>query len=194
MHIVDDVHGIDINVGEPVHHTFEIVDNIVKVKVFSLDRSPGRSDLVASDFIPATVDCIKQAFGEIRTGAEKLHLFFENGRFLVIESAEGLAGCVYAEVRGSRGYIGLLALRPELKGRGLGRVLMSHAEEYLGGAGCEAADLRTISARTDLVPMYRHLGYREMGTAAMPPEIPLKVPCHFIVMSKQLQKPEQSAP
>lgn len=129
-----------------------------------------------------------------RINAEKLHLFFENGRFLVIESAEGLAGCVYAEVRGSRGYIGLLALRPELKGRGLGRVLMSHAEEYLGGAGCEAADLRTISARTDLVPMYRHLGYREMGTAAMPPEIPLRIPCHFIIMSKQLRKPEQSAP
>lgn len=129
-----------------------------------------------------------------RINAEKLQPFFENGRFIVLENAEGLAGCVYAEIRGSRGYIGLLSLRPELKGRGLGRVLMSHAEEYLAGAGCEAADLRTISARTDLVPMYKHLGYQEMGTAAMPPEIPLKIPCHFIIMSKQLRKPEQSAP
>jgi len=32
------------------------------------------------------------------------------------------------------------------------------------------------------------------ATAAMPPEIPLRIPCHFIIMSKQLQKPEQSAP
>lgn len=125
-----------------------------------------------------------------RINAEKLQPFFENGRFIVLENAQGLAGCVYAEVRGSRGYIGLLSLRPELKGRGLGRVLMSHAEEYLAGAGCEAADLRTISARSDLVPMYKHLGYQEMGTAAMPSEIPLKIPCHFIIMSKTLKKLE----
>jgi GNAT superfamily N-acetyltransferase len=121
-----------------------------------------------------------------RVNAEKLQPFFANGKFLLLENAEGLAGCVYAEVRGTRGYIGLLALRPELKGHGLGRVLMSHAEEYLVSAGCAAADLRTISARTDLVPMYKHLGYQEMGTAAMPPEIPLKMPCHFIIMSKAL--------
>ena len=129
-----------------------------------------------------------------RINAEKLQPFFENGRFLVIEDAEGLAGCVYAEVRGSRGYVGLLALRPELKGRGLGRLLMSRAEDYLAGAGCVAADLRTISARTDLVPMYKHLGYQEMGTAAMPPEIPLKIPCHFIIMSKALKELKPGAP
>jgi GNAT superfamily N-acetyltransferase len=124
-----------------------------------------------------------------RINPEKLKAFFANGKFLLLEDVEGLAGCVYAEARGSRGYIGLLALRPELKGRGLGRVLMSRAEEYLAGAGCEAADLRTISARTDLVPMYKHLGYQEIGTAPMPPEIPLKMPCHFIMMSKPLRKP-----
>ena len=125
-----------------------------------------------------------------RINAEKLQPFIVNGKFLILEDGDGLAGCVYAEVRGNRGYIGLLALRPELKGRGLGRLLMSRAEDYLAGAGCEAADLRTISARTDLVPMYRHLGYQEMGTAAMPPEIPLKIPCHFIMMSKPLNEPE----
>src|SRR5262245_13869717 len=89
-----------------------------------------------------------------RINAEKLQPFFANGKFLVLEDGEGLAGCVYAEVRGNRGYIGLLALRPRLKGQGLGGRLMELAEEHLANAGCEAADLRTISARTDLVPMY----------------------------------------
>jgi len=122
-----------------------------------------------------------------RINAERLQPFFANGKFLVLEDADGLAGCVYSEVRGQRGYIGLLALRPQLKGRGLGRLLMNHAEHYLADAGCEAADLRTISARDDLVPMYKHLGYEDTGTAAMPSEIPLKIPCHFITMSKRLQ-------
>jgi GNAT superfamily N-acetyltransferase len=122
-----------------------------------------------------------------RINAEKLQPFFTNGKFLVLEDGQGLAGCVYAEVRGSRGYIGLLALRPTLQGRGLGKHLMALAEEYLASAGCGAADLRTISARSDLVPIYKHLGYKETGTTPMPPEIPLKIPCHFINMSKPLR-------
>jgi GNAT superfamily N-acetyltransferase len=121
-----------------------------------------------------------------RINEEKLQPLFSNGKFLLLEDDEGLAGCVYAEVRGSRGYLGLLSLRPALQGRGLGRRLMEFAEDYLASAGCQAADLRTISARTDLVPMYEHLGYRITGTAPMPPEIPLKIPCHFIHMSRHL--------
>ena len=122
-----------------------------------------------------------------RINAEKLQPFLAQGRFLVLEDGQGLAGCVYAEVRGERGYIGLLAVRPELQGRGLGRLLMAHAEAYLSGAGCEAADLRTISARSALVPMYEHWGYRVTGTSRMPAEVPLKIPCHYIMMSKQLR-------
>lgn len=124
-----------------------------------------------------------------RVNAEKLQSYFKTGRFLVVENDQGLSGCVYVELRGVRGYIGLLALRPEFKGRGLGRRLMTSAEAYLASAGCEAADLRTISARNDLLPMYKHLGYSEIGTEHMPQEIRLKVPCHFIVLSKQLPKP-----
>jgi len=122
-----------------------------------------------------------------RISAETLQPYFSSGKFLVLENDGQLAGCVYVELRGVRGYIGLLALRPELQGRGLGRLLMDRAEEYLAAAGCEAADLRTISARSDLVPMYEHLGYRKMGTEEMPAHIPLKIPCHFIAMSKTLR-------
>ena len=143
---------------------------------------------------PALVTLINVAFrpeqiaieGD-RINAEKLQPFFGKGKFLALEDGGGLAGCVYAEVRGSRGYIGLLAVRPELKGRGLGRRLILLAEEHLAGAGCLVADLRIISARSDLVPMYKHLGYEETGTTPMPPEISLKIPCQFINMSKPLR-------
>ena len=123
-----------------------------------------------------------------RIDAEKLQPLFSTGKFLLLEDEEGLAGCVYAEVRGIRGYLGLLSLRPALQGLGLGRRLMEFAEQYLVSAGCQAADLRTISARADLVPMYEHLGYHTTGSAPMPAEIPLKIPCHFIHMSKHLRR------
>ena len=139
--------------------------------------------LINVAFIPEQI-----AIAGDRINAERLQPYFKTGKFLLLENECGVAGCVYAELRGRRGYIGLLAVRPELKGRGLGRKLMASAEDYLACAGCEAADLRTISARDDLVPMYKHLGYSETGTEKMPAEIPLKIPCHFIVMSKRLTK------
>lgn len=123
-----------------------------------------------------------------RIDGERLQPLFGTGKFLVLEDQEGLAGCVYAEARRARGYIGLLSLRPSLRGRGLGRRLMALAEEHLAAAGCEAADLRTISARSDLLPMYKHLGYDETGTTPVPAEVPLKIPCHFINMSKSLRR------
>jgi GNAT superfamily N-acetyltransferase len=145
------------------------------------EDSGGLVPLINVAFLPEQV-----AIAGDRINAEKLQVFFSSGRFLVLEDGQGLAGCVYAEVRGKRGYIGLLALRPELQGRGLGRVLMERAEAYLAEAGCEACDLRTISARSDLVPMYRHLGYQVTGSAEMPAEVRLKIACHFIIMSKTL--------
>jgi hypothetical protein len=33
---------------------------------------------------------------------------------------------------------------------------------------------------------YRHLGYHEAGTAPFAPDVPVKVPCHYILMSKTL--------
>lgn len=144
--------------------------------------------LINAAFLPEQI-----AIEGDRIDHETLQPYFLNGKFLLLEDGDGLAGCVYAEARGKRGYIGLLAVRPELKGRGLGRVLMEQAESYLGGAGCEAVDLRTISARDDLVPMYRHLGYEQTGTEAMPAGVKLKVPCHFVVMSKVLNEPRSES-
>jgi GNAT superfamily N-acetyltransferase len=110
----------------------------------------------------------------------------EKGKFLLAEDSAGLAGCVYVELRGDRGYLGLLGVDPPRQGTGLGRKLMDAAENYFRQTGCRAVDLRVISGRAPLPAFYRHLGYVETGTSQIPPEVPLKVPCHFIHMSKSL--------
>lgn len=112
--------------------------------------------------------------------------YMEKGEFLLAEDSEGLAGCVYVELRGDRGYLGLLGVDPPRQGTGLSRRLMEAAENHFRAAGCRAVDLRVISPRTPLPSYYRHLGYRETGTAPFAPDIPVKVPCHYILMSKSL--------
>jgi ribosomal protein S18 acetylase RimI-like enzyme len=121
-----------------------------------------------------------------RTNPTGVRTYMQKGKFLLAEDAAGLAGCVYVELRGDRGYLGLLGVDPLRQGTGLGRKLMDAAENHFRQAGCVAVDLRVISARTPLPAFYRHLGYCETGTAPFAPDVPVKVPCHYILMSKTI--------
>jgi ribosomal protein S18 acetylase RimI-like enzyme len=121
-----------------------------------------------------------------RIDSDGVRVYMEKGKFLLAEDSAGLAACVYVELRAGRGYLGLLGVDPTRQGTGLGRKLMNAAENYFREAGCCAVDLRVISARTPLPSFYRHLGYVETGTAPFAPDVPLKVPCHYICMSKSL--------
>lgn len=121
-----------------------------------------------------------------RINPDGVRSYMAKGKFLLAEDSVGLAGCVYIELRGDRGYLGLLGVDPSRQGTGLGRKLMDAAENYFREAGCRAVDLRVISARTPLPAFYRHLGYSETGPAPIPPEVPLKVACHYVLMTKPL--------
>jgi len=113
---------------------------------------------------------------------ERLH----TGRFLMMEDAGELLGCLYLEPRGERVYFGLISIAPRLQGNGLGKRLVTAAEEYCRGAGFRFVDLNIVNLRTELPPFYRKLGYADAGTAPFPEGEPVKLPCHFIRMSKAL--------
>lgn len=120
-----------------------------------------------------------------RTSREEVAELLRKGSFLVAEDgAAGLAGCVYVEVRGERGYFGLLSVDPGRQRHGLGRALVAAAEDQCRRAGCTAMDIQVVDLRTELPPLYRRLGYRESGSA--PFEAPTRRPCRFILMSKPL--------
>jgi N-acetylglutamate synthase-like GNAT family acetyltransferase len=121
-----------------------------------------------------------------RIDREKVRALFETGNFLLLFEAEQLVGCVYVEVKGKRGYLGLLGVRPDRQKSGFGRRLTTAAEDYFRKAGCEAVDLRIVSVRAELPPFYERLGYAATAIAPVPDTIPLKIPSHFIVMSKSL--------
>lgn len=121
-----------------------------------------------------------------RIDVERVRGLMQKGAFLLAEDAGGLAGCVYAELRGERGYFGLLAVEPSRQRCGLGGRLAREAEDYARAAGCRVMDMQTVNVRTELPPIYRKMGYLETGTAPFPSEVRSKLPCHFVVMSKPL--------
>ena len=121
-----------------------------------------------------------------RIDSQKLQALFETGNFLLLYEAEEFLGCVYVEIKGKRGYLGLLGVQPDRQKSGLGRRLTNAAEDYFRNAGCEGVDLRIVSVRAELPPFYNRLGYKETGIAPIPESVPLKIPSHFIIMSKEL--------
>lgn len=121
-----------------------------------------------------------------RTNAEQIIAMFQTGMFLLAESATELLGCIYLEIRGDRAYFGLLSVNPAHQHQGVGRELASEAERRARDAGCHFMDILIVNVRTELIPIYARMGYVESGTAPFPANVPTKMPCHFLRMSKNL--------
>lgn len=124
-----------------------------------------------------------------RTDDARLIAMMEKGRILVAEDETGnILAAVYVELRGERGYLGMLAVDPGHQRSGLGRRLVEAAEDRLRKLGCQAVDITVLSLRPELLPLYERLGYVETGTEEFRPARPFKpgVECHCIVMSKLL--------
>jgi GNAT superfamily N-acetyltransferase len=97
-----------------------------------------------------------------------------------------LWGCIYTEIRGDRGYLGLLSVEPQHQRSGIGTALVAAAEEYCRSAQCQFMDLTLVNVRHELPPYYRRLGYMENGTLPFPPDQIPKIPVHLVRMSKPL--------
>jgi GNAT superfamily N-acetyltransferase len=121
-----------------------------------------------------------------RTNPDKVRALFEHGKFLLAEEFGALLGCVYVELRGERGYFGLLSVDPSRQRSGLGSRLMTAAEELCRDAGCRVMDLTIVNLRAELPDFYRRRGYEESGTLPFPADQVSNQPCHLIRMTKPL--------
>jgi ribosomal protein S18 acetylase RimI-like enzyme len=145
--------------------------------------------------IPEMVEVVNAAFdpesffvNSPRTDQVQLEEHLRRGHFLLVHQGARLVASVYYEVRGPRGYIGMLAVSPRYQHLGLGRAIMLVVEETLRGAGCKVAELTVVTLRTMLLSIYRKLGYREAGPEELPEELRQKLimPVELIRMEKQL--------
>ena len=74
VHVVDDVQGVHIHPGQPLHHVVEALHHVLVVQVLVLDGAEAGANLLFADLVHAAVDGVQQALGQIGAGAEELHL------------------------------------------------------------------------------------------------------------------------
>jgi len=121
-----------------------------------------------------------------RTNAAELVEMMRAGVFLVLEEAQGLAAAVYLERTDTAIYFGMLSVRANLRGLGLGTRLVRIAEAMGEALGARECTLKIVNLREELGRWYKSLGYRDAGTSPYVAHRPVKQPCHFIEMYKPL--------
>ena len=125
-------------------------------------------------------------------GELRAMLAHPDGAFLVVDDdapgaiAGAIAGAVYVERRGARGYFGMLSVDPARQGGGLGRRLVGAAESWCRAAGCRFLDLSVVDLRADLAPFYAALGFAPYATAPFPQPDRLTRPAHLVLLTKPL--------
>ena len=80
--------------------------------------------------------------------------------FLVAEVDRQIVGAVMAGYEGHRGWINYLAVEPARQRGGLGRALMTEAEQRLRAAGCPKINLQVRTDTVAAIAFYERIGFR----------------------------------
>jgi GNAT superfamily N-acetyltransferase len=150
-------------------------------------RTATQADAVAIAGLVNTAFLVEQFFiDRDRTNPTTVRGLMEKGDFLLAEDGPNLVGCIYFELRGERGYFGMLSVEPSNQRNGVGHKLVDAVELFFRDEGCKFSDLKIVNVRTELHTLYRRWGYVDTGTAVYDDPTPTKIPVHFITMSKPL--------
>jgi len=84
---------------------------------------------------------------------------------VIIADIDGnMAGCVLVENHDGDAHIGMLSVHPDYQNYGLGRKLVSKAEEFgKSNFKCTTASMHVLSGRDELLRWYERLGYKLTG-------------------------------
>lgn len=130
-----------------------------------------------------------------RTTPEELvdHVSAPGKAVLTAWRGGALVGCVHVAPSGERGaYLGMLSVRPDLQGGGLGKRLVAAAEAHARDAlKARRMEMTVIRQRPELIAWYERLGYRPTGEERPfpyddPTDVPTRPDLVFLVLEKPL--------
>ena len=89
----------------------------------------------------------------------------EGAVLLVAEQNEKIVGCVHIENQTDCAYIGMLTVDPHIQSQGLGKAILSYAEDYAFNTwGIRTFKMSVVETRDTLIAFYVRRGYKQTGT------------------------------
>jgi GNAT superfamily N-acetyltransferase len=114
-------------------------------------------------------------------------------RLLLAETPHQLLGSVYIRRQGHAAYLGMFAVRPTEQGQGVGRSLLTYAEDVARTEfGSARVEMTVLAQRAELISWYLRRGYRDTGKTSPFPYnalrfgIPKRPDLSFVLLEKSL--------
>ncbi|MDQ5929898.1 MAG: hypothetical protein QG594_1679, partial [Bacteroidota bacterium] len=128
-----------------------------------------------------------------RTTEEELTQTIENSKNTILKytNNEIIIGSVLLIEKEQQLYLGMLTVLPELQNRGIGKKLLSGAEDHAKTIGLSSIIMTVISVREELIRWYKRHGYFDTGKREAFPESEIHVaisdePLEFVFLEKRL--------
>lgn len=88
----------------------------------------------------------------------------ERSRILIAERDGGILACAHVMDEDGAGYFGMFAVRPNLQGAGLGKLMLTEAERVAREDwSLPTMRMTVIDTRDELIAFYERRGYRRTG-------------------------------
>ena len=110
---------------------------------------------------------------------------------LKYEESDQLIGCVELRKESNKIYLGMLSVKPDLQGGGIGKKILEASEVFAHGQNCATIFMTVISARQPLIDWYIRKGYQLTGERKpfIVPDSRWGIPkqkLEFVVLEKKL--------
>jgi ribosomal protein S18 acetylase RimI-like enzyme len=133
--------------------------------------------------------------GGQRTDAEEIAELIRDppSRVLLATQGDDILGCVLLRQEPAGAYLGMLAVRPGLQARGMGKQILAEAEARARREfGSQHARMTVIEQRKELIAWYERRGYADTGRREPFPYgnprfgLPKRDDLRFVVLAKAL--------
>lgn len=132
--------------------------------------------------------------GHQRTDEATLRSLMQIANAVVLKycnDAGEIEGCVFLHKKERGLYLGMLTVRPDLQGGGIGRQLMEAAESFAREQGCPYIYMTVFSVRKELIAWYERNGYHPTGETRpyeVNPEFGIPAQSlEFVILEKMIQ-------
>jgi N-acetylglutamate synthase-like GNAT family acetyltransferase len=140
------------------------------------------------------VDFVNQALrsryfhGEYSLDSDKFVSMAKKGRFLLVESGDHIAGCVYVEPRPTSSLLELLVVRPEMRRSGIGSQLVEAAESLCRSMKSNLVHVQVANLNYEIVRFCRRRGYTEFDRVPCQCDSKSSLHCYTLKMVKHLDR------
>jgi ribosomal protein S18 acetylase RimI-like enzyme len=131
-----------------------------------------------------------------RTDPRELEALVDGGdaqQLWLLERGEELLGSMVVKRETEEvAHVGMIAVRPDLQGQGVGRALLERAEQVAAAQGCTRLEMTVIGQRSELIAWYKRRGFQQTAEQRPFPYgdqrfgLPRRADLYFVVLEKQL--------